>query len=284
MQQPALYSEMEDGNYLVITFNSDNIDMHLFKSLEPLLGRVREIISGGDSTARTALISRDAFPNLLCTRMVKARLEIEYIPLSGLDGLRNSVSAAVRYAENKLRALMGVKSRIAVRDLPEDFQNIIDCYFDNLHSSHRVKIARENKPEYERLYDALPEKMSFEGADEIEKASWGITARLVEGSDEEEAQNDKTEIEIEVAFSAISEETKEAPTDADIIQLSAYDIDILKSAMLKEVNFDLDTGAAAERINELFYGIVGDIVLEISEDEIRLIEDYREDIENWLNR
>ena len=36
--------------------------------------------------------------------------------------------------------------------------------------------------------------------------------------------------------------------------------------------------------NEVFYEILGDIVLEICEDNIALVEDYREDIENWLQR
>ena len=41
-------------------------------------------------------------------------------------------------------------------------------------------------------------------------------------------------------------------------------------------------GEAADRINTLFLDIIGDILLEDPGDGYRIIEDYREDAENWL--
>ena len=60
-------------------------------------------------------ISRSAFPNTLCTHSVKCKLDIEYYPLADATELRAGITSAVRYTENKLRALFGAKSRLSVK-------------------------------------------------------------------------------------------------------------------------------------------------------------------------
>ncbi len=126
-------------------------------------------------------VRRDAFPNALCTHTVKGKLEVEFYPIASATGLRTGVTAAVRYTENKIRALMGIRSRLAIKDLPNDYRRIIDYYFDAIERSEKKKREREAAPEYMRLYDAPTVGMSLSGADEIERASWDTTARLVVG-------------------------------------------------------------------------------------------------------
>lgn len=140
----------------------------------------------GAQDADHSVIRRDAFPHSLCTHAVKCKLEIEYVQISKNDELRRLMTAATRYTENKLRALFGVKSRLGIKDMDEGAKRLIDGYFDNIFEIERLRRQRENAPEYEKLYDAEREKLSFADADEIERASWFTTARLVAESDEEE--------------------------------------------------------------------------------------------------
>ena len=126
-----------------------------------------------------AVLTREAFPSSLCTHEVKARLTVEYYPLSQADALRRSFTDAVKYTENKLRALLSVKSRLAVRDLPEDYRAVIDSYFEDVFARARRERAKADAPAYESRYEAPPEALSLADADAIESSSWSTTKRLV---------------------------------------------------------------------------------------------------------
>ena len=150
-----------------------------------LMGAMRRVIDrfcdpqALTSSEELATVKRDAFPHSLCTHAVKCKLEIEYVPIAKDDSLRNLITAATRYTENKLRALFGVKSRLGIKDMNAEAKSIIDGYFENIFEIERRRRIRENAPEYEKLYDAEHTKLSFADADEIELASWSTTARLV---------------------------------------------------------------------------------------------------------
>ena len=77
-------------------------------------------IMGGDFD--TASTRRNAFPSALCTQAIKCRFEIEYVPLSRNAQIREIVTESIRYVENKIRALYGVKSRLAIRCLDERYK------------------------------------------------------------------------------------------------------------------------------------------------------------------
>ncbi len=217
---------------------------------------------------KRAKIIRAAFPHSLCTHAVKCRLEIEYLKLSGDEMLRTSVTEAVRYAENKLRALIGVKSRLGIKALPEEYKGIIDGYFAPLAEREKQKNAIVEKPEYEKLYDAPREALSFAGADELERASWTTTARLVE-----------EEIFAPEANSAPEEpEILEPGEVSDSYGLSSEDITALYE-IIKQGTEDI---TLAERINEAFADGFGDVILDFDGEKYEIIEDYREEIEKWL--
>ncbi|MBQ8321068.1 MAG: TerB N-terminal domain-containing protein [Clostridia bacterium] len=228
------------------------------------------LFSDGYSIAdsKVTKIKRAAFPHSLCTHAVKCTLEIEYVSLSGDDALRKIVTESVRYTENKLRALLGVKSRLGIKELPDEYKRIIDRYFDGLFERERARIARENLPEYERLYDAPSQSLSFEDAERLEQTSWQTTARLVE-----------------------EEEMREEPVTADVIEpvtqadegifgLSLADIRLLSVAL--ESGFSDD--AAAERINEAASDGFGDVLLEFDGEKYTVIDDYREEVSAWLSK
>ena len=252
-------------------------------------------------SSSVAKLTKTAFAGSLCTHTVKCNLEIEYTAVADSPEMRAIVTTALKYTENKLRACLGVKSRLAIRDLPDEYKRIIDKYFEAEFERLKRERAKANQPEYERLYDAPEEKISLSDAIEIERASWKMTARLVEGT-EAEAELDKEEVSIssssaereETAVSeSLADNVAESREDGDTYGLSVDEIDYIsavydenvnkKSAVVRSIGMPDD--AIAEKINEAFADNFGDVVLELSEDgEYRVIEDYFEEIGEWLRK
>ena len=244
-------------------------------------------------SSKVAVVERDAFPRSLCTHAVKCRLSIKYTPLSQDMKLRSIVTMAVRYTENKLRAHLGVKSRLAVKDLPEEYKCLIDGYFNSLVGEKSARIKKENIPEYEALYDAPSEALSISGADKIEKESWQTTARLVgdeffeedevsyvSASPRSEDDNDNevvTNDEISLSEPQNDENDTFGRSDADISLIS----DIISG---RNCDFDLEKSEQIERINESFAEGFGDVIIELDSNQYKIIEDYQEDVEIWLSK
>lgn len=227
-------------------------------------------------------ISRAAFPNTLCTHTVKSRLEIEYYPLADATALREGITAAVRYTENKLRGLFGTKSRLSVKYIPMEYKELIDCYFEELMRKSEAAKKKKSAPEYERQYDAPREELSYASADEIERLSWDTTARLcdTEEYDEEDGidltASTKTYDSVPVALTENKERNTYGLSESDIRFIAA----LCESSDGGEYNIDVE--ATVERINEAFSDNFGDVIIENTGDGFALIEDYVEEINEWL--
>jgi len=227
----------------------------------------------------------NAFRMALTTSPVKYHLSVEYRRIAEETSIRETVTAALKYTENKLRALLGVKSRLAVKALPKEYEHIIDSYFEELFDKVNRERIRASRPEYEKLYEANDEELCAEGADEIERASWQTTARLiVEEEDTEEHEE-----------SAASEEkmleNQELPS-SDSYGLSKDEVRFISLAY--DESFEEEKAlcaaigsipdAVADKINEIFSDNFGDVILEDVGDGYAVIDDYREDVKNWLTK
>lgn len=229
----------------------------------------------------STVISRSAFRNSLCTHSVKCKLEIEYIPLSKAEGLRAAFTSALRYTENKLRALLGVKSRLAVKDLPSEYRGVIDAYFADIFEKAEKERQKAAMPEYERLYDADSDEMSFEGADEIERASWTTTARLVE-DEEPEAEEIITAPEITENEAFENSDDSFGLSKAEILFVKAVYEDNKDEIKNTSEQLGVLPEAISDKVNETFADNFGDVIIEASEDGFTIIEDYLEDVKEWL--
>lgn len=243
---------------------------HLLGAMSALFA---EIFADGvrASGENTRTLSRTAFAHSLCTHAVKCRLEVEYTPLSRDEKLRAEVTEAVRYTENKLRALLGIKSRLGIKALPDSYRALIDAYFEPVINAEKRKREIRVVPEYEKLYDAPREALSFADADELELASWKTTARLV--SEEDEAP------EIPEVPTA-PEKVTDTAYPADSYGLSDTEISALSACLSGGVLDD----SLAERINEAFADGFGDIILEFDGEKYIVIDDYREEVSEWLTK
>lgn len=263
--------------------NREAYERHMLGAMKLLIDEICSDGKAYNSSAPLTVISRNAFKNSLCTHSVKCRLDVEYVSLAKSDNLCKYVTSAVRYTENKLRAYLGVKSRLAVKDLPDEYKSIIDNYFDDAFARVNRERRKEDIPEYEKLYEARAEALSFDGADEIERDSWNTTARLVV---EEE--------DVIIPVSELEEESDDvvACDSADVCEcgLGVSELEFVKAVKESDCDgikriateFGMMPDSLAERINEKVTEAFGDVIIDGNYPNMSLIEDYEEDIEKWL--
>jgi hypothetical protein len=272
---------------------------HMLSAMGRVIDRLSEIGTFSFDEAPTEKVTRLAFRNSLCTHSVKCRLEIEYVPCGKVEGLRASVTAAIRYTENMLRAALGVKSRLSIIGLPDEYKRLIDGYFNGIYDRVNRERIKANTPEYEKMYDAENTGLSLNGADEIERASWSTTQRLICEEDTEDEtplengpSDDIVPADMITAGSAPDEnaEIVSAVSEEDRYGLTLAEIRFLRAVFdgssdgVREISRELGEEAltVAERINEAFSDAFGDIVIEGDEFQLNVIEDYKEEIEEWL--
>lgn len=271
-------AESEDPEY---THKAEMYKTLLEGSIRVILPSIWESCMKEKESGELVKITRSAFPNTLCTHSVKCKLEIEYYPLAAATELRAGITSAVRYTENKLRSLFGAKSRLAIKYIPKEYKELIDCYFDSLIKKSETRVKRREAPEYERLYDAPEEKLSLEGADEIERLSWDTTMRLCDTEEyEDEPQLSEA---VEESISDTSIPSQEGKT-TDTYGLQRSDIDFIAELLESTEHgaYGIDDEATVERINEAFSDGFGDVIIEDSGDGFAIIEDYKEEIKEWL--
>ena len=282
--------------------NKDVYKKHMLAAMERLTVYMWQSGQFYSDKENCSTITRNAFKNCLCTHMVKCRLEITYTPISMVSDLRTSVTAAIRYTENKLREIIGVKSRLAIKGLPDSYKKIIDEYFSDIIRKANIKRIKDYAPEYEKLYEAADQNLSFDSAEEIEKASWTTTARLVENTEEEsEMQTDflsSADSDAVYEKDAFIPETESVNMDeqndstAEKYGLTDKEIEFVRAVLSSDMNkvkaISDETGvlkeALLDKVNEAFYQGFGDIIIEDNDGEFSVIEDYAEDIEQWLSK
>ena len=282
------------GGKYVSADSSDAYAKHMEGAMERVLSRLfsdKEITSG-----ETSVIRRNAFPGSLCTHLVKKVLEIEYYPIADTTAVRCAVTAAVKYTENKLRAALGVKSRLAVKDLPDEYRAEIDGYFTSIFDRINRERRRAQMPEYEKLYDAEDSSVSIEDAIRIERSSWRVTEDLVRGTEAEleflsEKNSPPAHIEDDIAGvktdpgnSAVSRsgENSYGLNDGELEFLGAICAQNEKDAKEIAARTVGDVMAIVESINEKFSDNFGDVIIEPTELFFAIIDDYKEEITEWI--
>jgi hypothetical protein len=153
--------------------------------------------------------------------------------------------------------------------------------------------ACKSAPAYERLYDAPAEELSFEAAEALERASWRVTAQLV-GDEYSYEENEQTPKDSFVKEDHI-EKNENSPKEIQQKNADSYGLCETEIALVSALSRS-DYAAARrisdneggyseiyERINEAFFDNFGDVILEESDDGfIKIIDDYSEEIDEWL--
>ena len=232
-------------------------------------------------------LSRDAFGGALCAHENKYRIEVDYFSFTRSHELRFLVTDIIKYSENKIRAHLGIKSRLGLYALPNEIRGIIDRYFAGqlpaaqaMTPKRRAEAAEEKR--YAALYEPLSADFSPAHAAEIEQTSWQTTQKLVEAFEE-------TEIPAPPPPVAASEPAHTDQTDGSLVaRLRAIKLDGVVKALL-DVDIPgakaasdacgLMLDAAVDRINTEAQDSFGDILFEEeAPGRFVLIEDYREEL------
>ena len=214
----------------------------------------------------------EAFSGALNAMAERCELLVHYHSVTATDDLRLTVTAAVKYAENKVRAAFSVKSRLSAVGLPETYKQMIDEYFATHILKEKVRVEVP-PPAYEALYDAADRGISDDAAAEIENTSWENTWRLIPEEEREEV--------------AVPPVSSAPPANGG---LSQNEIRFLQIAFAEgedaALRFASQRGLlllpVCEHINEAFADILGDIVLEICGDEVTAIRDYETEVQTFL--
>ena len=227
---------------------------------------------------------RDSYTGALCSPRVKKRIEIEFCSFSHSHELRFIVTDILKYAENRIRAHIGVKSRLSVNALPDEIKKLADEYFSVNLPVQTIHPSVQNEiPEYEKLYEPVSRGLSFESASQIEALSWETTGKLVDAFAEENEEH---------SFIPEPTETVEAPACDDFFaSLGDIEISFIKSALSEDFAEQgrLATAAGsladviADKINTLAADMRGDILLEDTGAGYAVLEDYIEETKGALN-
>ncbi len=259
-------------------------DLHVPSSLAYVLEKCSEpghILSAAGLEDNR--ITRDSYSGALCASAIKRRIEVSFFSFSRSHELRFLIADIIKYSENKIRAAMGVKSRLGVYSVPDAIRASLDEYFLVALPRYPKAIKEaEPKEEYEKLYEAPATELSIENAAKIEDSSWRVTQMLVEAFEEE-----REEIK-EVVPEPIKEETEEEDTKAAFRKELGEKFDLIIASLKGDANeqkniasrLGLMIDLLADEINDAAANILGDIILEDCGGYYTIIEDYREIFEN----
>ena len=277
-----------------------NTEIFLAHMNASLKAPFRLLFENGEITLTTdeiRSIRYSAFNRSLCGYFTRKSIYVEYYSLSGSEKVRNTVTQAVKYAENRLRAFLSVKSRLSSHALREDYKKAIDAYYDRIFRERDRENELNSRPAYEKLYDAEQRSLSFSYAEGIEKSSWDIARRLVPEDEAAEVfspvKEEKHESENNTAFTSPAEykqETTENEQKDSSYGLSSSHIEFIKA--LSENDFARANEIArregetcegfSDRINESFSDFFGDVIIEITECGCAIISDYETEVAQWL--
>jgi len=252
---------------------------------------------GGFST-----VTRDSFTGAVCAAHRKWRIEVDFSSFSHTHELRYLVTDALKYAENALRAALGVKSRLTVYGVSTELRAALNAYFDEAIPKKVAKRGEKKQeiPAYERRYDLPLTELSRQHAAAIEEDSWTTTRRLIETFEEpmterppEPPMPSRKEEPVAAVCALPLTRADEGDGGNDTVSAGLAErlgdlVGFFKLAKEKDRagqrEFAMKRGmmvdAVADRINTLADELVGDIVLEELGGCYGVVEDYVEILEN----
>ena len=259
-------------------------NLPIFEQIIPAVvaATLRRLGSEGKLRYGTGKLNRHMFTGLLCTPRRKCRLEVDYISLSRSHEVRYIVTDAVKHAENKIRAYLGIKSRLTVYSLPTEDRKIIDSMISEMLGGEKKPKAEEEKSEYSHLYDLPKHEFSLDAAKKIEEDSWQTTERLIEAFEEEAA------VSVPIEEKPVAAPEVQSVEENDLVSALSEYIEFVRAARDGDFSAQrafadshgLLAGSIADRINEISADILGDILLEECSSGYKIIEDYAEEIKD----
>ncbi len=264
-------------------------------------------------------LTRDSYCGAIIQTDQKRRIDVAFHSCIRSPDTRRFVTGVVKYAENRLRGRLRIKSKLGVTEISAEDKAVVDAWFgpDDVVPAKKKAAAAEEEA-YLKQYEAETQGFDFTAAHRIEADSWVNTSRLTVEEAALDAEDDRRnvqsempapesilyepEMEEEVPGAVVMAENveeipcdftpaEESERDFAMPQVPAHDRHSLEKeavAALLDGRFvqhcrdqGLFPGRVAEQINEIFLDVVGDILIDA--DGFTMIEDYREDAIAWCS-
>lgn len=248
-------------------------DKYLLLALQYLLEHIDIISSFSEQTTKHT--SRVSYTGALCSYKTRKHIEIDYISLGDSHELKALVGDIVKYAENKLRTYLGIRSRLGIHNLRSDIKERLDAFF-----AENLSIANgERVPEYERFYEAPKTEFSLSAALNIEETSWEITQKLVEAFEDESALPQIEEEAVTLVEEPVDNEGSETAQFLGEISQHLQFFELIKQQDFAGQREYLSKNrlmaeAVVDQINETAVDIFGDVLIEDTGEGFCLIEEY----------
>ena len=243
------------------------------------------------ATDRLYRLTRDSYCGAIIHTGNKRRIDVAFHSCIRSPDTRRYVTGIVKYAENRLRGRLKIKSKLNASDIAPADKAQVDAYF----GPEEVPVAKKKVVEeeaYMQLYDVDTTGFDFSVAKQIEDASWRNTDRLTAAEPGEPVVP-----EMPIAEEPAAQEVVEnVPVAAQPMQVPVEEKGqvtaepSVRDAVLALLGGQFESycrahglfpGKVAEQINEVFLDVTGDILVEADGNRYSLIEDYREDAEAW---
>ena len=256
-------------------------------------------------------VTRDLFAGAICAYPYKKRVEVDFASFSHTYELRYIITDVLKYTENALRAVLGVKSRLTVYEVSRELRAVLDEYLAESLPQKRTqkRTAAAPIPDYEKRYEQRSRPISPDRAAAIEAASWQTTRRLVEAfADSDMAQDNRENdenrttvaefsansaaflhenapLQLGTACAPVADDGAAPTSDAAPFKLALGTLAeflplcdpanrAAQRAFAERQGKMVD--AVADEINTVAGDMLGDIVLEDVGGAYAVIEDYRE--------
>lgn len=260
----------------------------------------KAITSNASGIFSTKLSDRKLFDGRMEFCAPSARILVSYFPISCISG---AVTDAIRYSENKLRALLGIRTSLAVGELPQEITSVIDDYFvavshdfDGFKSSIKQKAEKKAAEEYDHLYDIPKAQLSLSNAKEIEARSWATTKKLTEAfaeiAEADPVEDGVLDVPQNAEIPPVGDGVLDVPQNAetnpvgdgvlgapptwgnhrDFLLICINGTEQEQRSYARSHGMSLDE--LADSINEIAVSVIGDIILESDGEIYRVIDDY----------
>ena len=218
---------------------------------------------------------RDAYTGALCAQRNKRRIEVEYCSFSRSHELRFFITDVVKYTENKIRGVLGVRSRLSVYALPVSVRTLLDGYLAGALPTKKAPLSKREQElaEYEKLYDLPRTALSLSNAASIERLSWETTERLVEAFEEECEPIAPQPIKTESPTPEPTAEDTDAWGKYRPYLSALLEQDSLRARAAAQA-LGMPEEVLADEVNSLAADLLGDILLEEADAGFAPIEDY----------
>ena len=291
--------------------NKKMYDTHVPAAAARAISRTSEKFRDVCVRGERSVIRRDAYAGALCTSSARRVLCIEYVPLYRSGELRAESQFAVKYAENKLRAVLGLRSRLSVVGISAEARKTIDEYFTEQFPEYYDRVGRapeerELSREYMAFYESDSTGLELSRAANIEAESWA-TAELMGEAFDDGDENDATSYpapeQIDVlSFLPLEHELEQSqdeqtlgqedaePTAELCSMLDPLSLEVLSLIASKDIKGAKHRASAegaflsdiCAKINEAALDAIGDILIECVSDEYYILEDYESEVKQWL--